>query len=184
VVTEAPTPLPFRPSEFERERALELLKAASRDGRLSLDTFADRVELAVAARNRAQLDELVSDLPGRGRVRRVLARAVSTLSALVAELRAAWREPRVPRLALPRERAEITVGRAPDCDCVLSDETVSRHHASFRRVDDTWLLTDLKSTNGTRLNGLRVAEQIEVRVGDRVSFGSARYRLTDGRASL
>lgn len=161
-----------------------MLKAASRDGRLSLDTFADRVELAVAARSRAQLDELVSDLPARGRLRSALARAVSALSALVAELDAAWREPRIPRLALPREREEITVGRSPECHFVLSDPTVSRHHAVFRRAGDTWLLTDLKSTNGTRLNGLRVVEQIEVRGGDRVSFGSARYRLTDVRASL
>jgi hypothetical protein len=35
--------------------------------------------------------------------------------------------------------------------------------------------------NGTRLNGWRVAEEVELRPGDRVSFGAARYRVGDGR---
>jgi pSer/pThr/pTyr-binding forkhead associated (FHA) protein len=61
---------------------------------------------------------------------------------------------------------------------VLADETVSRRHALLRRAGDSWLLVDLNSTNGTRLNGWRLVEEIEVRAGDRVSFGSARYRLT------
>jgi hypothetical protein len=178
VLGEAPTPLPLRPSDADRERALSALKAGSREGRLSLDTFSGRVERAFAARSRAQLRELVDDLPARRASVRTLSAAVSALSALAAELEAAWREPRLPRLALPRGRAVVTIGRASDCDCVLADETVSRHHALLRRVNDRWLLVDLKSTNGTRLNGWRLAEEIDVRPGDRVSFGTARFRLT------
>ena len=38
-------------------------------------------------------------------------------------------------------------------------------------------IADLGWTNGTRLNGWWLTEEVEVRPGDRVSFGSARYRL-------
>lgn len=178
MVSEAPTPLPLRPSDAERERALSALRASSLEGRMSLDTFSGRVERAFAARSRAQLDELISDLPERHRLVRPLSAAVAALSALTAELEAAWREPRVPRLALPRGRAVVTIGRSRDCDCVLADATVSRHHALLREAGASWLLADLGSTNGTRLNGWRLAEEVDVRAGDRVSFGAARYRLT------
>lgn len=178
LVSEAPTPLPLRPSDLERDQAVGALKAASRHGRLSLETFSSRVEQAVSARSRAQLEELVRDLPAQRRLRRFVAAATASLSALTAEAEAAWREPRIPRLALPRGRAMVTIGRAHDCDCVLADETVSRRHALIRQVGDSWLLTDLNSTNGTRLNGWRLVEETEIRLGDRVSFGAARYRLT------
>ena len=175
---DAPTPLPLRPSESERERALSVLRASSVQGRLSLETFSGRVERAYGARSRAELDELVGDLPERRRVARLLSRATAALSALTAELEVAWREPRTPRLALPRAGTIVTIGRGSGCDCVLADDSVSRRHARLRQADDAWLLADLGSTNGTRLNGWRVGQEVEVRAGDRVAFGSARFRLT------
>jgi len=69
------------------------------------------------------------------------------------------------------------LGRAPECDCVLSEPSVSRRHAELRRAGEHWLLRDLGSRNGTCVNGVRVLEEIEVGPGDRVSFGGARYRL-------
>lgn len=178
MVGEAPTPLPLRSSDLERDRAVEALKAGSRAGQLSLDTFSRRVERAIAARSRAQLDELIVDLPGRRRLRRGLMSAIGSLSALAADAEAAWQLPRVAKLMLPRGRAFVTIGRAPDSHCVLADETVSRRHALLRTADSGWLLRDLSSTNGTRVNGWRLTEEIEVRPGDHVSFGAARYRLT------
>ena len=61
---------------------------------------------------------------------------------------------------------------------MLGDPTVSRKHARLSYRDGKWWLADLASTNGTRLNGWRVVEEVEVLPGDRVSFGGARYRLT------
>jgi hypothetical protein len=177
IVVEA-TPLPFRPTELERERVMDALKAGARDGRLSLDTFSSRVERAIVARSSGQLHELVRDLPVGRPLRRLIRAAMASLSALTAEAESAWREPRIPRLALPASRTIVTIGRAPDCECVLTDETVSRRHARIWRASDSWLLTDLNSTNGTRLNGWRVVEAIEVRPGDLVSFGTTRYRFT------
>ena len=178
---DAPTPVPSRPSDAEREWALRALKAGALEGRLSLDTFSGRVERAYGARNRRQLDALVDDLPARSRLSRLVSAAAGAASGLSAAIETGWREPRTPVLALPRARSAVTIGRADDCDCVLADPTVSRQHARLRRVGGGWLLADLGSTNGTRLNGWRVAEEVEVRAGDRVSFGTARYRLGDGR---
>jgi pSer/pThr/pTyr-binding forkhead associated (FHA) protein len=60
---------------------------------------------------------------------------------------------------------------------VLSDDTVSRRHASLRCGDGAWFIRDLQSANGTRLNGWRVLDEVEVHPGDRVSFGALVYRL-------
>ena len=60
---------------------------------------------------------------------------------------------------------------------MVPEASVSRRHAELRRDATRWLLRDLGSRNGTRVNGLRVLEETEVRPGDRVSFGDARYRL-------
>jgi pSer/pThr/pTyr-binding forkhead associated (FHA) protein len=70
------------------------------------------------------------------------------------------------------------LGRSDDCDCVLNDPTVSRSHARLSFRDGSWWLGDLGSANGTRVNGWRVIGEVEVRPGDSVSFGAARYRLT------
>ena len=173
---DSPTPVPHRPSAGEREVVLRRLREGCEHERLSIDTFSARVEEAYAARSVAQLDELVVDLPRRSVLGRALSAAVSRLSGWTAEIQAAWREPRTPRLALPLAGC-VTLGRSRACDCVLSDETVSRRHASLRYLDGAWWLRDTGSANGTRVNGFRVVDEVEVRPGDRVSFGAASFRL-------
>jgi hypothetical protein len=177
MTVDAPTPVPSRPSAEERERIVRLLRERAAEERLSVDTFSARVERALAARSRDELDELVADLPAGG-LRATIVRAIERASAFTARLQAAWREPRLPRLALPVTGDELTLGRSPHCDCVLSDPTVSRRHAALTRSGDAWLLRDLHSTNGTRLNGWRVTEPVEVAPGDRLTLGAARYRLS------
>jgi pSer/pThr/pTyr-binding forkhead associated (FHA) protein len=99
----------------------------------------------------------------------------------VARLESAWWEPRLPRLALPAGSKVTLLGRARDCDCVLNDDTVSRQHAALRHEDGSWFLRDLRSSNGTRVNGSRVLDEVEVRPGDRVMFGAMSYRLAPPR---
>jgi hypothetical protein len=65
----------------------------------------------------------------------------------------------------------VTLGRLPDCDVVLNDPNVSRRHAEFRRTTDGVVVTDLGSTNGTRVNGVPVREQ-QLASGDEVTVGS------------
>jgi hypothetical protein len=171
-----PTSVRQRPSAVERELIIRRLRESCEDERLSLDTFAARVEEVYAATSRAQLDELVVDLPERSALARALSAVVCCLSRLTALLEDAWREPRTPRFALPIN-GTVMLGRSRDCDCVLTDPTVSRRHASLRYRDGTWWLRDLRSSNGTCVNGCRVVDEVEVRAGDRVSFGAATYRL-------
>jgi hypothetical protein len=67
----------------------------------------------------------------------------------------------------------LVIGRLPECGVVLADSNVSRRHAELRRNGDTVLLTDLGSTNGTRVNGAPVRERV-LASGDEVSVGSTR----------
>jgi hypothetical protein len=67
---------------------------------------------------------------------------------------------------------QFSIGRDASCDLAIADMTVSRRHATLERTADGWLISDLASTNGTRVNGWRVRGKVPVRVGDLVSFGN------------
>jgi hypothetical protein len=172
---------PFRASDDERDRAIDELRERAVEGRLSHDTFVVRVDRALRARNQQELDALIADLPKRPTFRRrvtsAVANAVSAVSSFTTSLQAAWRRPRLPRLALPGDdRQRYVVGRGSACDLVLSDLTVSRVHAELRRDEDGgWTLVDLGSLNGTRLNGWRLVGPVRVRPGDEVSFGDCGF---------
>ena len=75
----------------------------------------------------------------------------------------------------------FTIGRDGGCDLVLADVTVSRRHARLERDGSNWVLQDLGSTNGTRLNGWLVSGAVPVQAGDQVSFGQASFVLAGGR---
>ena len=61
----------------------------------------------------------------------------------------------------------------------VPDMTVSWRHAELRWADGQWLLTDLGSTNGTRVNGWQAGGGFVVRPGDHVTFGAASFRVAD-----
>ena len=75
----------------------------------------------------------------------------------------------------PGSGVRFTIGRTRECDLCLTDLSVSRMHALLVRRDDGWVLSDLGSHNGTRLNGWLVREPVPVRPGDRVEFGSMAF---------
>jgi pSer/pThr/pTyr-binding forkhead associated (FHA) protein len=55
--------------------------------------------------------------------------------------------------------------------------TVSRRHARIDVRDGGWVVADLRSANGTLVNGWRVLDEATVRPGDRLTFGAITYRL-------
>ena len=55
-------------------------------------------------------------------------------------------------------------------DLVLSDSNVSRKHAELSRTEDGWVIADLGSTNGTRINGQRISSQ-GLNSGDTITLG-------------
>lgn len=65
------------------------------------------------------------------------------------------------------------IGRSPDVDLVLDDDTVSRRHAVLRGDRDGLELEDLGSSNGTSINGNSMVGTLSLLDGDLVSFGSA-----------
>jgi Protein of unknown function (DUF3662)/Inner membrane component of T3SS, cytoplasmic domain len=70
----------------------------------------------------------------------------------------------------------VTVGRAPDCDLVLGDPTVSKHHFELRPRGTDVVLVDLGSTNGTRVNDARVRDQV-LADGDQIRVGATVLRF-------
>ena len=69
----------------------------------------------------------------------------------------------------------VTVGRALDNTIRLEDGTVSHHHAMFVHDGVSYKLRDLNSTNGTRVNAMRVTET-KLANGDQVRIGSVEMR--------
>jgi hypothetical protein len=84
-----------------------------------------------------------------------------------------------PLVFPPGSGVRFTIGRTRDCDLCLTDLSVSRMHALLVRRRDGWVLSDLGSHNGTRLNGWLVREPVPVHAGDRVEFGSMAFVIRD-----
>lgn len=75
----------------------------------------------------------------------------------------------------------VCVGRTDENDVTLADTSVSRHHARLKVQDDgSYTLTDLNSSNGTRLNGKRIAS-VRAWHGSRIHFGNVECLLVDPR---
>ncbi|HEY1324797.1 MAG TPA: ATP-binding cassette domain-containing protein, partial [Streptosporangiaceae bacterium] len=87
---------------------------------------------------------------------------------------ASHREPSVIR-QLPTK--VLRIGRAPDNDIVVSDLSVSRHHAELRRTPSGYQIADLDSHNGTFVNGQQVGSA-PLTEGDIVGIGPSTFRLS------
>jgi len=64
----------------------------------------------------------------------------------------------------------VLIGRTDQCDITINDSSVSRKHASIERKDGRFLLQDLKSTNGTSVNGTFVDVHV-LNHGDKIRIG-------------
>ena len=74
------------------------------------------------------------------------------------------------------------IGRAPECDLHLAHDSISRQHARIAREDDGWVLRDLESKNGSRVNTFHVQDQV-LRHGDRLDLGTIRLYVEIGPES-
>jgi hypothetical protein len=70
-----------------------------------------------------------------------------------------------------------TMGRSRQCDVTVDDPNVSRNHAEVRPRGGSWVLTDLGSTNGSRLNGRRVEGSELLKPGDEIEVGTTVLRF-------
>lgn len=70
----------------------------------------------------------------------------------------------------------VTIGRMPESVITLEDPNVSRNHAEIRPAGSTFVLADVGSTNGTRINGVKISERV-LEDGDEMTFGATTFRF-------
>ncbi|WP_437683187.1 ATPase, T2SS/T4P/T4SS family [Sorangium sp. So ce131] len=75
------------------------------------------------------------------------------------------------------DRTEINVGRVQGNDLMLPKGNVSKRHARLLYRDGRFIVTDLKSTNGTYVNGRKIAQATIVREGDKIYIGDFVLRI-------
>jgi len=77
-----------------------------------------------------------------------------------------------------------TLGRSPEAQIFIVERSASRRHAEIRCDANGCRLTDLDSTNGTILNGLRLTVPQMLHPGDVIGIGSATFTFYDPEATL
>lgn len=75
------------------------------------------------------------------------------------------------------DQQTILLGRIPECDFVLDDESVSSQHARLHLEDQVLHVQDLGSTNGTRVNYTQIDETTLLLDGDTVEFGNVTFTV-------
>jgi predicted component of type VI protein secretion system len=70
----------------------------------------------------------------------------------------------------------LLLGRHPECDIQIDSRKISRRHCCIAQVEDHLMVRDLGSTNGIRINGVRVQEG-RLAPNDELTIGNSRYRV-------
>jgi adenylate cyclase len=84
---------------------------------------------------------------------------------------------------IPLLKTWLTVGRRESSDIVLRFPNVSGNHCELSLVDGYWVVKDLGSSNGTKVNGSRVVEQ-RLEPGDKLSVARHEYEISYEPAKL
>lgn len=84
---------------------------------------------------------------------------------------------------IPLLKTMLMVGRRESADIVLRFPNVSGHHCELTLVDGYWHVKDLGSSNGTKVNGVRVTEQ-RIAPGDKLSVAKHEYAVAYEPADL
>ena len=74
--------------------------------------------------------------------------------------------------SFPIERPVCSIGRGPQSDVRVRDDSVSTNHATLLRKGAAWFVVDLRSANGTFVDGLRIAGERELTPGSRLKLGT------------
>jgi pSer/pThr/pTyr-binding forkhead associated (FHA) protein len=77
----------------------------------------------------------------------------------------------------------MVIGRSADCDLQVQQGLLSRRHAQLHLQPDGAWLEDLKSANGTFVNGVRIEAQTRLTAGDRVRFDVAEFEFQTAASS-
>ena len=85
----------------------------------------------------------------------------------------------IPEKRYEIRRPVISIGSGGDNDIVLNDRAVSRHHAKIRIEGKKRFIYDLASTNGTRVNGRKIAKKW-IKEGDCIEIGHNKMAFRTG----
>ena len=69
------------------------------------------------------------------------------------------------------DKNEVTIGRVQGNDIILPKGNVSKRHSRIVLKDNRFIVVDLKSTNGTYVNGRKITSPLVVKPGDKVYIG-------------
>jgi len=162
-----------------REELAKTLNAAYGAGLLSEQTLSYRLDVLFSSRLIDPV-RLVGDIRRRmvrhelvSRLRHWLASALLDLGIQRA---ARIQQPTLLALDWGGSQDELVLGRHLSCDVVFLSLNVSRRHARLVFRDGAWVLQDLGSTNGTRVNGERVGRW-KLQPGDHLVLGDQHLRI-------
>jgi len=82
------------------------------------------------------------------------------------------------------DRLKLTIGRSSRNDICISDPFASRLHAEIKRENDTVMLVDNGSANGTFVNGKRVNGSLQLHVGDQVRIGETEIEYASDQQDM
>jgi sigma-B regulation protein RsbU (phosphoserine phosphatase) len=87
------------------------------------------------------------------------------------------------------EGDSLVIGRSSRCDLAVADRCLSRQHVRIFRSDESWLVEDMGSRNGTRVNGKTISGQTPIAPGDvidasmsRITFGRDEKAIKSGQS--
>lgn len=81
------------------------------------------------------------------------------------------------------DRPSLVLGRTQENDIILNHKSISRHHAKIVREGDRYVILDLESANGVRVNG-KEHDRLELQGGDVIELGEVRLRFITGDTAL
>jgi hypothetical protein len=150
------------------------------DERLNLGEFGIQARLVSPPEEQQQ-----EDLPARAQHGNTMIYSTAGRVREPLEERRDAPDPRQPVLLVGGRRVVLgrhgaTLGRSRDCEIVVDDANVSRRHAAVTPAAGSthgWAVEDLGSTNGTKLNGRRLAEPTPLEPGDRIEVGTTEVRF-------
>ena len=77
----------------------------------------------------------------------------------------------------PFTAAEVLIGRAQECDFILSDPAISQRHARLNYRQNQWWVEDFQSKNGTFLNNEPVTLPVVIITGDELKLGNRHFQV-------
>ncbi len=77
---------------------------------------------------------------------------------------------------IPLIRTSMKIGRRESCDICLRFPNISGEHSELNFIEGYWQISDLNSTNGTKVNGSRVQRKI-LQPGDQVTIANRRFTI-------